>query len=74
MWRLCSTFNDYNYNKVIDYINVRDSYYIEELVTIICDELDQEYLVNKTIGTDDKTFNRLKNVTILCNIVGMMNI
>lgn len=57
MWRLCGTFEGYNYNKVIDYfIKVRDSYYIEELVCFTCGELDQEYLVNKMIETNDKVF------------------
>lgn len=59
MWRLCGTFNGYNYNKVIDYfINVRDSYYVEELVSFTRGDLDQEYLVNKMIETNDKTFIR----------------
>lgn len=59
MWRLCGTFNGYNYNKVIDYfIKVRDSYYIEELVSFTCGDLDQEYLVNKMIETNDKIFIR----------------
>lgn len=57
MWRLCGTLDGYNYNKVIDYfVNVRDSYYIEELVSFTCGELDQEHLVNKMIETNDKTF------------------
>ena len=57
MWRLCGAFNGYNYNKVIDYfIKVRASYYVEELVCFTCGELDQEYLVNKMIETNDKEF------------------
>lgn len=57
MWRLCGTFDGYNFNKVIDYfIKVRDSYYIEELVSFTCGELDQEYLVNRMIETNDKEF------------------
>lgn len=57
MWRLCGIYIGYNFNKVIDYyIEKKDSYYVEELVCFVDGELDQEYLVNKMIETNDKEF------------------
>ena len=57
MWRLCGTYSNYNYNKVIDYfIDKKDSWYVEELICFVDGELDQEYLVNKMIETKDKEF------------------
>ena len=57
MWRLCVTYSNYNYNKVVDYfVDKKDSWYVEELVCFVNGELDQEYLVNKMIETKDKEF------------------
>lgn len=65
MWRLCGTYSNYNYNKVIDYfVDKRDSWYVEELVCFVNGKLDQEYLVNKMIETKDKEF--IKDALYLC--------
>lgn len=60
LWKLCATYQGFDYNKVIDYyVEQRNSYYIEELVCITDGELDQEYLVTKMIETKDKDFIKL---------------
>jgi len=65
MWRLCGTYSNYNYNKVVDYfVDKKDSWYVEELVCFVNGELDQEYLVNKMIETKDKEF--IKESLELC--------
>ena len=57
LWRLCVTYFKYNLNKALKYyISNRDSYYIEELVSIISEDINQEYLVNEMIKTGDKEF------------------
>lgn len=66
MFRLCVSYPNYNYNKVIDYyIKKRDSWYIEEFVSAIGGVLNQEYLVQKMIETNDKVF--IRNSLNLCN-------
>lgn len=65
MWRLCATYPNYNYNKAVKYfIDKKDSWYIEELVCFVNGELDQEYLVDKMIETNDKDF--IKDSLCLC--------
>ena len=57
IWRLCVTYYKYNHHKVIDYyILNRDVCYIEELVSIIAEHIDQEYVVKKMLETKDKEF------------------
>ena len=52
------------FDKAIDlliknnYVDTRDSFYIAELVSILVEDLDNEYLVNKMINTQDKDFIR----------------
>lgn len=59
IWNTCALTEGLNYNKVIDYyVDTRDSFYIAELVSILAEDLDNEYLVNKMINTQDKDFIR----------------
>lgn len=66
LWCFTVTTQGLNYNRVIEYyINAKDSFYLEELVSAMSDELDQEYLVDKMIGTKDKNF--IKEALLYCN-------
>jgi hypothetical protein len=57
LWRLCGCFENLNYNKVVDiFIDARDSYYLPELVSYVDGNIDQLYLVNKMIETNDVDF------------------
>lgn len=57
IWRLSICNEKLNLKKVIDiYIDSKDSYYISELVAFIDGNLDQEYLIEKMISTNDITF------------------
>ncbi len=59
MWRLCGSYNGYNFNKVIEYfIKEKDSYYLEKLVCFTGGELDQKFMVEKMLETQDKLFIR----------------
>ena len=57
IWRLCGCYEGFNYNNVIDiFVSSSDSYYISELVFYVEGKIDQEYLVNKMIETNDIEF------------------
>ena len=59
IWNTCALTEGLNYNEVIDfYIDTKDSFYIAELVSILAEELDQDYLVKKLLETEDKDFIR----------------
>ena len=70
MWNLCTTYSieydgKYNYNKVVDYyIKTKDSYYLEELICFLTEELDHKYIVENMLKTNDKTF--IKNTLQEC--------
>jgi len=57
VWRLSGCYENLNLNKVIDiFVDSRDAYYTSELVSYVAGNLDQEYLVNKMINTNDLKF------------------
>lgn len=57
LWRLCGCYVELNFNKVIDdFVDNRDYYYTSELVSFVHGNLDQEYLTNKMLATDDVDF------------------
>lgn len=57
LWRLCGSYEGYNFNKVVDiFVDSKDSYYISELVSYVNGKLDQEYLTKKMLGTKDVDF------------------
>lgn len=57
VWRLSGCYKNLNLNKVIDiFIDSKDAYYISELVSYVDGDLDQDYLINKMIKTNDLKF------------------
>ena len=57
IWRLCGCYDGFNFNKVIDiFVDSKEYYYTSELVCFVRGNLDQEYLVNKLIDTNDLDF------------------
>ena len=57
IWRLSGCYEGLNLNKVVDiFIDARDSYYLPELVSYVDGNLDQAYLVEKMIKTNDVNF------------------
>lgn len=65
IWRLCGCYEGLNFNKVIDiFIDSRDSFYVSELVSYVDGNLDQDYLVDKMIKTNDLNF--IKDSMSIC--------
>lgn len=57
VWRLSGCYEELNLCKVIDvFVESKDAYYTSELVSYVDGNLDQEYLVNKMIKTNDLKF------------------
>ena len=59
LWRLCGEYEEENiiFNNVIDYyIDNKDYSYLSELVSYVSDGINQEYLVEKVISTEDIEF------------------
>lgn len=64
LWRLAFNYEDYNfdYGKIEDYfIELRDVFYLTELVCAVKESLDIISLVKKVLSTNDNKF--IKNVT-----------
>ena len=57
VWRLCGCYENLNFNKVIDFfVDSKDAYYVSELVTYVGDNLDQKYLTEKMLETNNLEF------------------
>lgn len=59
LWRLAFNYNNKNINfsKIEDYfINIRDDYYLIELICAVENDLDMDKLVDKVFETNDKDF------------------